>query len=77
MTDYSAQRRRDMKTKGQALPNPSDPDRPRFPIANAADLKNAIRLAGHAKGDPAKIRAFIRRRAKALGLTDLIPDSWS
>jgi hypothetical protein len=38
-----------------------------FPIANAGDLANAIKLAGHAK-DPTKARAHIKRRAQALGL---------
>lgn len=74
--DYSSQKRRDLKAQGKALPNPADPSRPRFPIANAQDLKNAIRLAGHAKGDPAKVRAFIRRRARALGLTSMLPEDW-
>ena len=76
MTDYPAQKRRDLKSKGKAMPNPGNPDRPRFPIANESDLKNAIRLAGHAKGDKAKVRAYIKRRAAALGLSSRIPDDW-
>ena len=46
-----------------------------FPIKNAQDLANAIRLAGNAK-DPAAARRHIIRRARALGLSDRIPDSW-
>ena len=75
--DYSSQRRRDLKAQGKALPNPSDPSRPRFPIANATDLRNAIRLAGHGTGDKSKIRAFVKKRARALGLTSLLPDDWN
>lgn len=55
--------------KGAAMPNGS------FPIENAADLKNAIRLAGHAK-DPVKARQHIIGRAKALGLMKLVPSAW-
>ena len=38
-----------------------------FPIENAGDLANAMKLAGHAK-DPAAARKHIKARAKALGL---------
>ena len=38
-----------------------------FPIEDAGDLANAMRLAGHAK-DPAAARRHIKARAKALGL---------
>ena len=56
----AADRRKDAKD-GVALSDGS------FPIKDADDLANALRLVGHAK-DPAKARAHIRRRAKALGL---------
>lgn len=69
MADLSAEGRRKHAKKGQALPDGS------FPITNASDLRKAIKLAGHAK-NPAKARAFIKRRAAALGLSDRIPDSW-
>jgi hypothetical protein len=59
---FSAEaRRRDAKS-GIAMKDGS------FPIANEEDLRNAERLAGHAK-DPAAARAHIRSRAKALGLS--------
>lgn len=54
---------------GAAMPDGS------FPIQNAEDLKNAIGLVGNAK-DPAKARAHVIKRARALGLTTLLPDSW-
>jgi hypothetical protein len=49
----------------------------RFPIRNRADLQNAIRAVGRAKGDHAMVRRFIIRRAKALGFANDIPDNWS
>lgn len=70
MADLSAAGRRRHAQRGQALPDGS------FPITNRQDLLDAIKLAGHAK-DPAKARRFIIRRARQLGLSDLIPDSWS
>lgn len=67
--DFSASERRSAASEGQAQSDGS------FPIKNAKDLANAIRLAGNAK-DPAKAKAHIKRRAAALGLSDKIPDSW-
>lgn len=46
-----------------------------FPIQNGSDLKNAIRAIGRAK-DPSAAKAHIKTRARALGLSDLIPDTW-
>lgn len=46
-----------------------------FPIRNAEELKKAIRLCGNAK-DPAKAKRHIISRARALGLTSMIPDTW-
>jgi hypothetical protein len=46
-----------------------------FPIENGGDLKNAIRAIGRAK-NPAKAKAHIKSRARALGLTAALPDSW-
>src|SRR5690606_2184578 len=46
-----------------------------FPITNVSDLKNAIQAIGRAK-NPAKAKAHIRKRARALGRSDLIPESW-
>ncbi len=72
----TAQQRRNSLARGHALPNPDGP--PKFPIENATDLANAIRLAGHAKGiSQAKVRAFIKKRAKQLGLSDRIPADWN
>lgn len=67
--DVSTSERDRLADCGQALPDGS------FPIANTGDLKNAVRAIGRAK-DPAKAKAHIKRRARALGRTDLVPDDW-
>lgn len=46
-----------------------------FPIENATDLKNAMRAVGRSK-NPAKTKAHIRARAKALGLTSMLSDAF-
>jgi hypothetical protein len=67
---YSADERKKLADKGHAMSDGS------FPIADEHDLRNAIQAIGRAK-DPEKAKAHIRKRAKALGLTDLLPDSWT
>lgn len=48
-----------------------------FPIGNVVDLKAAIQSFGRAPEDKkATVKAFIKRRAKELGRTDLIPEDW-
>jgi hypothetical protein len=72
---YSAEQLRQMLADGKAMKNP-DGD-PSYPIADKEDLSNAINAVGRGKGDHSAIRAFIMRRAKALGAADMIPDNWS
>lgn len=67
--EFSGGERKDAAKKGQAMPGGG------FPIKNAQDLKNAIQAIGRAK-DPAAAKAHIKRRAKALGLENLIPEGW-
>lgn len=67
--DFTESERKEMAQTGQAMPDGS------FPIANEADLHNSIRLYGHAK-DPAKAKAHIIARAKAMGCTGALPDGW-
>lgn len=59
---FSAEARRKDAKSGVAMKDGS------FPISSEEDLRNAERLAGHAK-NPSAARAHIRSRAKALGLT--------
>lgn len=55
--------------KGEAMKDGS------FPIRDGADLKRAINAFGRAK-DKGAAKRHIIRRAKALGKTDILPDSW-
>lgn len=66
---FSDKERSDAADSGEAMPDGS------FPIKNEQDLKNAIQASGRAK-DPAKAKAHIKARAKALGHADKIPDDW-
>lgn len=68
--DYSQEQRDKMAESGKALPDGS------FPIANIADLKNAIHAFGRA-GDKAKAKAHIIARAKALDASDQLPENWT
>lgn len=52
-----------------------------FPIRNRTDLSNAIRAVGRVRpnteAERAKVRRYIIRRARAIGATNLIPESWN
>lgn len=71
---YSTQDKKDMLAAGHAMPNASGA--PSYPVKDAEDLKNAIAAVGRGSADHDDIRAHIIKRAKALGLTSLIPDNW-
>jgi len=65
------QEQRDAATaSGAAMPGGG------YPIEDAEDLSNAIRAVGRGKAPHATIRAHIRARAKSLGLTSKLPDTW-
>lgn len=66
---FTAEQREAAANSGAALPDGS------FPIENASDLRNAMRAIGRAKV-PAKAKAHIRARAKALGLTSELSDAF-
>lgn len=68
--DYNTAERKKLASEGKALPNLS------YPIDTVDDLKSAITLAQSGHGDVAAAKALIKRRAAALGRTDLIPDDW-
>lgn len=53
--------REEAADKGTAMPGG------RFPIRNAEEVGKAIRAFSLAKGDKGAVKAFIIRRAKALG----------
>jgi hypothetical protein len=63
--------RQKLAKTGKAMPNGG------FPIRNAHDLGNAIHAFGRAKeSDRADVKRHIIKRARALGKSDLIPESW-
>lgn len=68
--DYSAATRERMARQGTAMRDGS------FPIADEADLRNAIQSVGRA-GDYDSAKRHIIRRARALGLTQLLPEDWN
>lgn len=68
--DFSVKERDKLADEGEAMPNGS------YPIRNKQDLKDAIKSIGRAK-DPASTKRWITRRAKALGMTEYLPESWT
>src|SRR5512147_3047151 len=67
--EFSTEKREKLADKGEAMPDGS------YPIENESDLKNAIQAVGRAK-NPDAAKAHIKKRAKALGLSDMLPDGW-
>lgn len=67
---FSADDRKAAAKAGTAMPDGS------FPIENKEDLANAIKLYPKAK-DKVAARAHIEARAKALGATDSLPETWA
>jgi hypothetical protein len=72
---YSAEQLRSMLSDGKAMKNPNGD--PSYPIGDKEDLANAIHAVGRGSGDHDSIRAYIKRRASALGASSMIPDNWS
>jgi hypothetical protein len=62
--DVSAEERRQLASRGHALPDGS------YPIATVSDLHNAAHLARSGHGDAGAARRLIARRAKDLGVTN-------
>jgi hypothetical protein len=67
--DFSDSERKDLASRGQAQSDGS------YPIRNKSDLGNAIQAYGRSKNKSAT-KSWITRRAKALGATGMLPDSW-
>jgi hypothetical protein len=67
--EFSQKERKTAASKGQAMSHGG------FPIKSGGDLRNAVRAIGRAK-NPAAAKAHIKKRARALGLTKLLPSSW-
>ena len=72
---YSAEQLRQMLKEGKAFRNPDG--EPSYPIGDVEDLDRAINAVGRGGGSHDAIRAYIVRRAKALGKSGMIPDNWT
>ena len=66
--------RRKLAAAGKAMPDPQGSGG-RFPIRNREDLAKAIRAVGRAKGDRNAVRRWIMKRARALGMSAVIPEN--
>ena len=69
-TDFSHSERKDLAKKGEAMPNG------KYPIRNRQDLKDAIKLSGASDMPKEKVKAWIKKRAKELGLESELPEDW-
>lgn len=67
---FSEDKRDEYAGKGVAMKDGS------FPIPDRGALRRAIQSFGRGKGDKAAIKAHIKKRAKALGATDMLPEGW-
>ena len=61
--------RRRLAQEGLAMPDGS------YPIVTVQDLRNAIQAFGRTD-NPRATKEHIKRRARALGRTDLLPENW-
>ncbi|MGA3217189.1 MAG: HK97 family phage prohead protease, partial [Acidimicrobiales bacterium] len=69
---YNAAQLKALKAKGHTLPGTTS-----YPIDDLEDLKNAIHAVGRGGASHNMIRSYIIGRAKAMGLSHLIPDNWA
>lgn len=68
---FSSDERATLAKNGQAMPDGS------FPTPTKADWRNAKVAVGRASDDDrGAVIAYLKRRAKALGIEDEIPDTW-
>lgn len=72
---YSAEEKRGMLKSGEAIAN--EAGKPSYPIKDESDLMKAIKAVGRGGDDHNAIRKHVIKRAKALGLSDKIPDDWN
>lgn len=69
-TYFSHTERKDLAKKGEAMLNG------KYPIRNSQDLKDAIKLVGASDMPESKVKAWIKKRAKELGLENELPEDW-
>lgn len=68
--DISPADRAKLAKAGDAMPDGS------YPIQDKNDLENAVASFGRAK-DPTAVKAWITKKAKELGVTDVLPADWA
>jgi HK97 family phage prohead protease len=68
---YTQDERDKAAEKGEAM------DGGKYPVKDEDDLKKSVKAVGRGNADHDVIRKFIMKRAKALGLSKLIPDNWA
>lgn len=66
MATFSAERRKQLAKEGKALPDGS------YPTPTLSDLMNAIQAFGRETGDRARLKAYLMRRARALGASEAV-----
>jgi hypothetical protein len=68
----NTEERMEMMHKGEAMP----PDGA-YPIGTRDELSKAIKAVGRGNAPGSTIRRHIMKRARAMGATDMIPESWT
>jgi HK97 family phage prohead protease len=72
---YTAAEMQQLLREGKAILNANG--EPSFPTKTRQDLLNAIHAVGRASIPQARLRAYLKRRARELGAPRLIPAAWS
>jgi hypothetical protein len=67
--EFNQNERERLASSGAALSDGS------YPIVNRGDLENAIQAYGRAS-NKGEVKDHIMRRARALGLEELLPEAW-
>lgn len=69
-TYFSEKERSKLAKEGEAMPNG------KYPIRNAQDLKDAIKLVGASSMPESEVKAWIKKRARELNLESELPEGW-
>lgn len=69
-TYFSEKERGKLAKEGEAMPDG------KYPIRNAQDLKDAIKLVGASSMPESEVKAWIKKRARELNLESELPEDW-
>jgi hypothetical protein len=67
--DFSTAEREKLAKEGKAMKSGA------FPVRNKQDLKDAVQSIGRAS-NRAAAKNHVKKRARALGATDALPEKW-